>query len=765
MLLVDDAHLLDPLSAVLVLQLASSAMATVVATVRTGEQVPDPIVALWKDGLAHRLTVEALDTDSIDAVLPDILGGPVDRGTLASIADRSQGNVLWLRELVLGALEAGTLRRDNGIWHLSGPLEPSQRLIELVESRLAQLSADERTLLELVAFGEPLGSGELAALGDAVIAERLESSGLLTAHNEGRRLQLRLAHPLYGDVLRSAIPRLRVRLITRSLAEVVEATGARRREDTLRLATWRLDGGGGSPTLMLAAAREARWHYDFDLAERLVNAAISAGADFDAELLATQIAILQGHPVEAETALAHLTNRCATDEQRCLVAVARIDNLVYYLGRISDGFRVAEAAESAITDPAWQAEATAKRIGLLLYTVGPRAAAQAVAPLLETSTDAAYVWTCMNASFAYARLGRFAEALRAVEHGEQARAALTRPLAWYPSFHVVHRCDALAHFGQLIAAEALAIEEYRNALSTGSRESQAFLAWQLGKIRAQRGLIDSAVLYSREAVVLFGQLGWIHFAHTALGQLAWSLSLGGRSDEATEALAEADALHIPDVACWTVEFRHARAWTAISAGDIARGQELLEETAAVGERTGDLVGRSMALHGIARIGQPRTVLERLGKLAETMEGDLIALRHSHVRHLAFGDAEGLHGVSAAFENLGLLLYAAEAAADEAVARRRVGEPKRAMIASQRAAQLAIRAPGSNTPSLRGLAARAVLTPAERRAATMAASGMSNKEIAHQLRISYRTVENHLVRAYAKLGIEGRGDLASALHKQ
>src|SRR5262249_27379573 len=45
---VDDAHSLDPSSAALVLQLASSRTAFLVVTLRRGEPSPDAITSLWK---------------------------------------------------------------------------------------------------------------------------------------------------------------------------------------------------------------------------------------------------------------------------------------------------------------------------------------------------------------------------------------------------------------------------------------------------------------------------------------------------------------------------------------------------------------------------------------------------------------------------------------------------------------------------------------------------------------------------------------------
>jgi DNA-binding CsgD family transcriptional regulator len=55
-----------------------------------------------------------------------------------------------------------------------------------------------------------------------------------------------------------------------------------------------------------------------------------------------------------------------------------------------------------------------------------------------------------------------------------------------------------------------------------------------------------------------------------------------------------------------------------------------------------------------------------------------------------------------------------------------------------------------------------LTPAEQRTAEMAASGMSNRDIAQALFVSTKTVETQLSQAYAKLRIGSRAALAQAL---
>jgi DNA-binding NarL/FixJ family response regulator len=55
-----------------------------------------------------------------------------------------------------------------------------------------------------------------------------------------------------------------------------------------------------------------------------------------------------------------------------------------------------------------------------------------------------------------------------------------------------------------------------------------------------------------------------------------------------------------------------------------------------------------------------------------------------------------------------------------------------------------------------------LTPSELRAARMAAEGRSNRQIAQDLFVTTRTIEVHLTRAYRKLGIRSRRELADAL---
>jgi DNA-binding CsgD family transcriptional regulator len=766
LLFVDDAHLLDDTSATLVHQLVTTRAAGVLLTVRVGTPAPDPVTALWKDGLVPRVEVAGLRTPAVEQLLVAVLDGPVDRAASLDLADRCRGNALYLRELVLGAVEDGALRDDGGLWRLTGPLSPSQRVVDLVEGRLASLTGDERRLLEMVAFGEPVGAGELP---DLELAEQLERAGLLRSELHGARVEILLAHPLYGDVLRARLPAVRVPSIARKLAEAAEQEGPpllqRPAQEVLRVATLRLSGGGGSAELMMAAARIARSRYAFPLAERLAAVALDAGAGFEAALLAAQAVLWQGRAAEAEQKLATLADRAETDAQRARVGLTRLDNDAFYLGELAEANRIAEQAERTVRDPAWRDEITARRLGLVLATEGPRTAAKAAEPVLARARGRALVWASQIGSFSLGRLGRLEEALRIATNGQAVHLELTEPLeSWYPWFHNFFESDALAGLGRIDEAVALVDAQYRRALDERSREAQAIFALQLTRLVGERGHPGTATRHGREAAALFRELGRPQFEYWSLQYLALALALDGRGSAAAAAVDALDNLGLPPTRNMAVDLLIARAWAAVAAGDLNTGRRWLAEAADLGIEIGDLVGAMSALHGTARLGAPGPVRGRLDEIAGQIDGRLAAARAAHVRALASDDADTLLGICDQFEECGALLLAAEAAADAAAVWRQYLD-RRSALAQIRAEALAAAAGEPRTPALASLDARVRLTPTEREVAAAAAGGLSNREIADRHAISVRTVESHLQRAYGKLGISGRKGLATTLHSR
>jgi len=762
-ILVDDAHLLDDASATLVHQLATYAMAFVVITVRSDEPCSDPILALWKDDTLRRMEVGILSHPEMEEVLHAALGPSIDRGAVHRLATASGGNVLFLRELVQGALADGTLRFERGIWRLVGSFSPSSRLTEMVEARLSGFTPDERLLVDLLAVGEPLGASELQQFGNPAAAGDLERRGFLVSRTDGTRLLVRLAHPMYADVLKAKMPALRRRELARLLVGMADATGSTPGEDVLRIATWRLEAGGPQdPELLFEAATIARWRYDFALAERLAVAAREAGAGFEAALLAAQLISLQGRGHDAEKLLAQLVDEATTDRQRGLVACARLDNDVFHLGRIERGLAMAEAAEQEISDPEWRDNLAARRGAVVYGTSGPKAHMQSFATLHERASGGAFVYASIISANCLARIGRLSDAQRTAERAYEEQSKLNEHFDWYPWTHLFFRNEALAHAGRINEAVESAETLYQQALREGSPEQQAWFSWQLCKMSPDRGHFRSATQYGREAVTLFHQLGWPLFEHFALIHLAIAHALTGDAAGATEALRRDAALELPPDCYYPVDREMADAWIAAANGDLRDAAARFRRAAEIGAEIDDRVGSAAALHALARIGQAPTAAKGLSALTGEVEGDLIVVRAAHAEALSTGDAAALEGVTDRFEAMGATVLAAEAAADAAVLWRKQREPRRAARLETRAMALAKFCEDPATPALQAVSGRAELTRAERETALLAIRGRSNKEIAAQLEISIRTVENHLQRSYQKLGISGRSELAAGL---
>jgi DNA-binding CsgD family transcriptional regulator len=761
---VDDAHLLDGGSATLVHQLALTGAATVLVTVRSGETTPDPVVALWKDALAERIDVGKLSDAAIEELLVTVLGGPVDTASLRQLADHCRGNPMVLRELVTGSLERGALGGAGGIWRLQSELRPTARLVELVAQRLVNLTDPERALLELVALGEPLGQAELARLADPASVETIERKGLITSRVDGRRVQVRLAHPVYGDVVRAGVSALRERALTRALAEVIETTGGRRREDTLRLASLRLAGGGGSARLLEAGAMAARARHDHSLAEHLARAAIAEGAGFGAHFVAAEAAHFQGRPDQAERELAALAADAASDAARARIALLRFDNAFLHHGRIPD-LQLLDDAAGAITDPFWRDELVNRRFFVMSVGRGPRAVVETASSSLRHPRSGPLTAVHVMVSYSLARLGRLDEALQLLSPAPASGAIPAPGEPWDQWALFAARVAALVWAGRLREAEELFTRAQGMVIDEPAAEASAFVAGWLAVLHLEQGRPVSAFRQASESYTLFQQLGRTFSAQWPFTAAAQALAMAGQAGRAAGTLAALDALGLPAVLMNQTEVLQARAWAAAAAGDLPAARQQLEAAADLGEEIGDLIGAVSALHGLARLGHARQVSARLAAVAIQVDGDLVATRAAYASALAARDADVLSKVAGDFEGLGTILYAAEASAEAAVLLRHAGLTRRAAAAEQKAARLLARCEGAATPPVRLITARVRLTPGELDTAVQAAAGRSNKQIAADMQLSVRTVESHLQRAYEKLGISGRHELATALPDQ
>ena len=769
---VDDAHLLDQASAAFLHQVAATGTAFVVATVRTGEPAPEPVVALGQAELGSRLELPPLTLDDVDRLLGAVLDGPVDRATLDGLARSTCGNLGFLRELIAVGRESEALTRGDGIWRWTSPLGTHPRVVAMVDSHLGRLTPPERELVELLAAGEPLELSLLERLVPGRALESVERTGLLQVDHDGRRAGVRLAHPIQGEVIRATAPPVRVRALQRQLAAALAATGLRRRGDLVRHSVWRLD--AGEPVErddLLAAAQAAASRADHRLAERLARAAQAAGHDDDAGRLLAGALIRQGRLDEAASLLAASANPSGADSDAVTVFLTGAIDLYLAMGVAAGAGDALDRARTALgrADRARRAVAASAALcdvvlAVQALTTGRPADALAAADAVlraPAADEPVRLRAQVVVAMALAMAGRTKPALETVElaAGLGARTAAgvpERSLPLLAASAVAHR-----HAGHLVESEALAAAGYRQTVLEGNDILRPFWSVLLGRLALDRGRIQTATRWFREgtslarAVLPGGQLPW------CLANLSIALAQAGDAAAAETAVGEAEEVSRragPSLDC---DLILARAWTAAAGGETSRAVKLALEAGDLARERGRLSFAASAVHDAVRLGGADRALPRLRDLVPALDGRGAPVLLAHATSLAVGDGPGLDTVSVAFEEMGAVLLAGEAATAAAVAHRRLGKLASALAAGDRARLLQDRCEGARTPGLERLE-QDVLTRREREVAVLAAGGRSNREIADLLVVSVRTIENQLHRVYAKLGLAGRDQLAVAL---
>ncbi len=140
-LVVDDVHLLDGLSAGFIEYVATRGLATVIRTLRSGSALSTvTLVRLCRIGAIPRLELQPLSRSEFDEIVECALDGIVESVSLDRMWETTRGNVLFARELIADVLEAGELRQIHGVWRWAGGVGPALRLQKAMAGRLDGLT-------------------------------------------------------------------------------------------------------------------------------------------------------------------------------------------------------------------------------------------------------------------------------------------------------------------------------------------------------------------------------------------------------------------------------------------------------------------------------------------------------------------------------------------------------------------------------------------------------------------------------------------------
>ncbi|MGW0803474.1 AAA family ATPase [Nonomuraea sp. NPDC002799] len=753
---VDDAHLLDPGSAALIGHLAARELAFVVATCRAGAPVPDTITSLWKDGQAPWLDLTSLPGAVVDLLLDHTLGGEVDGVTRRRLRDLAAGNPLALRETLSSAITDHTLRRRHGVWCLTGGYRPRGAIRSVLTDRLRPLGRPARLVLELLACGEPLPPALLARLASQEAIDEAEAHGLAVSERAGNRVQVRLAHPLYGEVLRAGLPAGRARQLWWQLADALLGTPLRRRDDLLRASLWQVEGGAVvRPDLVRIGAGQAIDRADLALAERLARAARDAEPSVEADALLAEVLEYRGRSAEATAVLPEAP---PSGDELLPWALVRAETMYWGEGDAP----AAERTLDLLRGRPGEDLAEGIRTWILLFD-GRCAAALDVADRLlasESASAQAVIWATAAATAAAGFLGRADDSTRYHEHGLAVAREREAELPWGVVELGVARCLAFLALGDLRSAWTVADEGYRLLVSGQSPMMSAGHIGVRGLVECAQGRVAGAGTSLGEAVNALDGRDTLRLTRLFTAGLAAATALGGEAstarawlDQADQAAGAANRIFAP----WTAL---AGAWTLAAEGRLTDAADTARYAADLARGLGLPTVEATARYDTLRLGGEGEC-RRLDQLDAVLGTPLSQVLAGAARALKQADGKALSGAATALTALGQHLLAAELATCAVRACRQAGLPGKAALMMEWADTLRTCCEGAVTPLLHHDHVSAVLTRREREVALLAVRH-SSRAIAQRLGLSVATVNNNLARVYGKLGVGSRAQLAALL---
>ncbi|MFF0143448.1 LuxR C-terminal-related transcriptional regulator [Streptomyces sp. NPDC005227] len=770
-ILVDDLHLLDSSSAALLGQLLDSGTIVLIGTARTGEQASDVVEALLQRGDHIRRTdLDHMGRGQVEELLQRVLKGPVSRRALHTLFSASDGNPLFLRELVLGAIAQEKLTRNGGVWDTSEePLPVTAHLRDLIAGRIASAPAAARPLLESLAFCRALSLSDATDLADRADLEYLERSGIVEISVQGARVTVTLAHPLYGEVIAAGTSALQRYDLALRQAARIESHGLRRRDDALHVAAWRLAATGtAAPELLRQAAAIAMNSNDNEQAIELLTAIKSDQHTTESRVLLGRALMHTGQLERAETVLAEADTRAHGDFERITTATTRCTNLFWADPDPAAAVAVCTAARSALSDQSGAQQLRLMEGAMLTVGGSPLLGLQILDDLPdEPPQDTLDVWlaTISAKTLGLTFVGSVERALVLSERAKVTHESVGEgKLLPHPAMQVAPLALALMEMGRIDEARRLCLNAADSLQAAHSPVARQFLAFESARAEWLAGRPVSARRWYAEGVATARTYHLDRVTRLHMSGLMACTALMGDIDTAASLVSDYEA--IASGGGLTGEESVGMAWLHAARGELSRARDLLRAAAERARGTGHLVSEALLLTDIARLGDPQAVQERMAELSAQGDGAFTPARARFVTALAKRDPQQLMTCSEELEDMGARLLAAESAAEAANAWRRRGDTRKVTAATAEATRLAGQCEGARTPILSGIAGDVEpLTKREREIALLAASGKTSKAISQHLTLSVRTVDNHLQRIYLKLGVRSRQDLALTLKNE
>lgn len=782
LLIIDESDYIDRATAEVVANLAQAKKIQVIIAHRAGHDPVSPLPQLWDAGLAERFHLRALTRAQGHAFSAQLLGGAPTANTGWYFWNTAAGNPLLMKLVMDDALASGKLHRKNGLWVMDIASVPAgHQLQSVVRAQLRGLSPVALKTLNLVALSEPVDAELVSRLMGADALAELFERHLLQKTVDGSKL-LRLINPVYGEVIREMVPRAQSRMLhSRLINELgMDSTTP---ESALRMVIWTLESGLQVPDEdLIRAAIFACKLYETEVALRLAEEitdsqnygrahAIKARARFNVGEYTAAAALLENSPETAASVSELMFGgllRAATKSALGL-GPDTIHEDATALRLHAD--RLAGSDPENAQDILLRVGERAEVIDLMAHSrAGEYQKMQPhIQSVLSRTTGTDDVDHLCNRSMA---LALDAERLSALG---QPVAALARAME---AFSIVQDEDHDVYF----VPEMIITRAQIASLSAGhwddAEQLMQSLAVDVGKatisfggsVGAARGMMLLRQGHTAAALELLLE-GRDALAHSDPQQLfgfcsamaAYAAAKSGRRDTARELVGQ----YSEDKGMFIV-VAHERAFIAAAReyldGDgsgIAELSGIADNLCARGHFTAELNALALLMEF-----EPSKARRRILAVAAKMEGRWAAGLAAYAGALEQRSYPALVSVgeqlleAQMYQHAGRALRLTSSALDR----------DRHSLLSHRVRDGLERvddALGEVQENVVGVCGghrrlRQRLTARELEISLMAAQGMSDKSMAATLHVSVRTVEGHLYRCYAKLGISVRSELAQAL---
>lgn len=765
---IDDAQDLDTGTVRLIAQAVATGAARLLAACRTGPSTPEEFLALWDDGLIAKYDLAPLTRSEVHQFCEQALRADVSPWLSELFGTVTAGLPALLMSLLRHAQKTGSIGLRRGTWILLAPPDLARvPAADLVDHRVRSLPAEEQTVAAIVSLAGPLSLGEILRFSNPKTVDALEMAGIIAVSRDQERL-VRPASPMVGEIVRGRVPAGRSAGLRASLLQLPGFSDGHP-EAYLNRFRWALDAGAElAPADLVYGAARANAALDAVTALRAATAATGGDRAPEAKI---QLAYAQYLLGRTEAAAGQLRSAGAVPYGRPSYLAALLAERLGGAGP-DTGPEGPEGPAGVGPGPGARADAPGEWSG----SEAPGLAARLLlGPDDDPAGELQRRWAALAAipgvpeELAVPALFRVAE-LQSVR-GQVVTGLGTDRQAWPQAGPATAalplvREDMLArHCLNLVRAGewdelAAAVDGYAAALPFRLLYSGGLLHLVRGFSRLRQGRFPESLaelLIGVEELTVADPWRLRPLAHALAAYAAFVV--GRNDDAAANARAyRAEPLGGPAPLRLLAD-AYCTAADDAGAGPAARQHRL--DRLADGARDRGLFGVETEIRRLAvRDGDPAAA-EALARSSAAIEGPEGSLMRAFARAVADSDTTALSSLSDDALAAGYLLLALEAAQQAARCLENDPHKWKLTVVQRKVHHRMVAAGMSESINIVHGDHHADLTAREAEILRLVSQGASNVEIAAALTLSTRTVEGHLYRVFAKLGVSRRSELVDA----